>query len=480
MIDSGEQRSTGVVLFGRIHFLRSSLATVQSALGDIDQCRSSRGASPELRNILEGLCSVVTQSVQNLRDATRNDNRRGNLLDEFNRLEKAEADARDAMTSIRRVSVALDQTTVGDNLGEEVTAQLKILDDIEADLFVAQSRPTEERSDVYRQAWPRYVECNEECSKIFDEYVALMHGVLLRECGVGSDLCRIADDLVKILGHFTDFQWNSVTVPAWREHGDASTARLIRIGFPEWTVWTLPLTAHEFGHVFATRHEKIRPLVSQLGTPPDTTETEIRTWIADAFATATMGPAYVWAATLLRADPRQPLDRRRVAVMFRTLDKMADPGSRLHNAEVRLRGEWDEAILETDNSIALDSPVQIDQVVSAVWNRVPEPRFGIKSWERAKEISDLLRSAEPDEIAHRLVPGDLRELLVAAWIIRLEEMDEGRGDVTAQIKTLGDNVTATAIQLLERPPTGATRGETRIGFAPTSSILSDDKGYADR
>ena len=35
-------------------------------------------------------------------------------------------------------------------------------------------------------------------------------------------------------------------------------AQLIRLGFPEWSIWSLPLVAREFGHVFARKRERVR------------------------------------------------------------------------------------------------------------------------------------------------------------------------------------------------------------------------------
>ena len=117
-----------------------------------------------------------------------------------------------------------------------------------------------------------------------------------------------------------------------------TAARLIRIGFPEWTVWMVPLAAGELGFIFADRYRDLDTeviaaafadvLTGRAGPDgsegePAIDEEELRAWVADAFATCVTGPAYVWAAMLLRADPTSAVDQRRVAVMVDVLELLA-------------------------------------------------------------------------------------------------------------------------------------------------------------
>ena len=72
----------------------------------------------------------------------------------------------------------------------------------------------------------------------------------------------------------------------------------------------------------------------------------MRAWVADAFATCVTGPAYVWAAMLLRADPTSAVDQRRVAVMVDVLELLAsglyDPDGNFVEVADRTRrtGGW--------------------------------------------------------------------------------------------------------------------------------------------
>src|SRR5262249_33697755 len=117
------------------------------------------------------------------------------------------------------------------------------------------------RDDLERRAWRQFTECRARCQELFAEYVDLVRGVLVRDAGLDGDLFRIADQLVKQWPRIKDYRWESLTIPASRERRHITAARLIRIGFPEWTVWMLPLAAGEFGFIFADRYFDVEPAV---------------------------------------------------------------------------------------------------------------------------------------------------------------------------------------------------------------------------
>ena len=99
-----------------------------------------------------------------------------------------------------------------------------------------------------------------------------------------------------------------------------SAAQLIRLGFPEWSVWSLPLIAREFGHVFVKKYERIDTDVARAKEAKVADEADLRSWAADVFATSVMGSAYPWAAMVLRVDPNDARDQTRVAVMLYTME----------------------------------------------------------------------------------------------------------------------------------------------------------------
>src|SRR5262249_16861778 len=140
--------------------------------------------------------------------------------------------------------------------------------------------------------------------------------------------------------------------------------RIIRLRFPEWRIWDLPLAAHELGHVVIGENleseEKPENADQRILTPfiqrqraslvrqdpgfkqmsmkrrsgvqqaAQWAESRIHEFLADAFATYTMGPAYACSAILLRLHPLidakdgRPSDAQRAHVILSMLKWMND------------------------------------------------------------------------------------------------------------------------------------------------------------
>src|SRR5205807_1365139 len=98
---------------------------------------------------------------------------------------------------------------------------------------------------------------------LYDEYVNVLQGVALRDAGYGDkdlgigELFLIADELPKVWGSVGGWAWGSLALPSRLEHTAASAAKLLRLGFPEWTVWALPLVQYGLGHVFVSQSRGI-------------------------------------------------------------------------------------------------------------------------------------------------------------------------------------------------------------------------------
>lgn len=198
---------------------------------------------------------------------------------------------------------------------------------------------------LMQQAW------REDISQpIFSEYVNILSGLALRDTGFDQDICTIADDLIRNCGQLGYTKWESMIIPSGQ--GALTLARIIRMGFPEWTLWALPLTAHELGQVMVmVKETKIndylvresnlmrKALEEKTKTalcPAETKHLEKRIQIcmADAFATCAMGPAYVCALLLLRLNPLsayvnhddQPQDAERAHIALHMLQLMSGTG----------------------------------------------------------------------------------------------------------------------------------------------------------
>jgi hypothetical protein len=407
--------------------LRSSLSTVREALCDLEPVRRTHRASSGTDE-MERLSKAIDEAARDLRSAVPT----GPAADEVEKIVRRLVDERQKARANRDTRLTAEQadlaslltladTSVDENLRDEVRDRLDELDAIEASVAQARALDPGARERCLADVWRRFAMWQIECQKVFAEYVDLVRGVLLRDSGLDHDLCRIADELVRLWGRFKDYMWRSFTIPASHERLDVSSARLIRIGFPEWSIWSLPLTAHEFGHVFADRHDRMRILVERQTT--DVLEaSELRTWVADAFATAVMGPAYVWAAILLRVDPTSGADHRRVMVMFETLRLIDDSGVSDYALErERISIEWDAARRQVPPSpvAEVDMSSAIRSVADTVKRRVERP-FESADWDLAVLLSQKLEGPDRvEDIAQDLELHDLRRVLAGAWSARI-------------------------------------------------------------
>jgi hypothetical protein len=126
---------------------------------------------------------------------------------------------------------------------------------------------------------------------------------------------------------------------------------VFRFRFPEWTLWALPFAAHEVWHI-ALGEELIASLkgdIESANRPTTLLDGEnTQSCLADAFATYTLGPAYAYAAIALLLDPARPADETRVCAILRALRDDAasdDEGPTESYAMIanELRRAWDAA-----------------------------------------------------------------------------------------------------------------------------------------
>jgi len=451
-----------LVLNARLAMLRSSLMTVQAAVSHLKETRRPSAVLTGFEDEVKRLSAAIDEAVRLLREQKLD----LEALRVVNRLEEAPL-AKNPNEIVGPQLVSLG-TSVDNDLREDVQERLGELTAIEEKLVRADKGSDAQLAD---EAWRDFARATERCEGVFAEYVDLVRGVVLRDAGLDRDLCRIADELVRIWGRFRNYEWQSFTIPASRERNGMSAARLIRLGFPEWSVWSLALTAYEFGHVFAAQHNRMLEIARVSSQDGRVEESAVRCWIADSFATAVMGPAYVCAAMLLRASPSIAGDHARVEVMLRSLDTLDENGE--HETERdRLRNAWEEAASHAPHADVTPVADLIDSVVSEVSGLVREP-FTPSAWGRAVAWGDKLGEnlSDPDtdmpkRLAEQLAPeDDLRILLVAAWYARLglsnaEQPRPGKGEVHQdRVRRLAERTRLTCVERIDSiSPTAATSG----------------------
>ncbi len=318
--------------------------------------------------------------------------------------------------------------------------------------------------DQMKAAWRKYSrEVYEESVPVFAEYVDFLGGLALRDTGFDEGICQIADDLVRRCEMVPEIPaWESMTIPAHKEAVSDTLARIIRLGFPEWTIWALPLTSREFGYVVASKNVDLRNYVEKEAAVG---QSEYMTHcMADAFGAYAMGPSYAFAAILLRLDPRstpgghgqKPSDLERahvVLTMLRQMDKSSE-GRPYKVIYQQLSAEWEAALEQVDTSGALDSATrqQLEDWVEHMRNflaRKAEVAYLEGNWRRIQEWTEHMK---PETVKDITLQGteDLRDVLNVAWLSRFESP-------FAKIETLAE----AARKLWERIEQSRNRKRTR-------------------
>jgi hypothetical protein len=394
-----------------------------------------------------------------------------------------------------------DEVWTGLNQSIGIPAQRlkRAIDTLRADLKESPSGEGADGREGPRltQAWSDYSDIYRRSQDLFGEFLEFIGGLTFREAFRGrpedNTIFRIADEIVRRCSDETiGGPWQSITVPARDEALRTTLARIIRLRYPEQSLWTLPFTAHEYGHVAMEIKEtgfpefvreqaaawmKSRPrLRKSRGTSRiaevSAAELHAAELAADAFATYYMGLAYGCSAIHLKLEfltsedgPSQSATgSMRGFVILKVLELMNDtgvggkyPGLR-DNLEL-LTADWERAAtaaggggLDTGDRDRLEAFANaihgelfryelslLAQYPSRGWTAALN--WG-QQWEEELTSEGEL-TAPKEALTER--PTDLRDVLNAAWITRLSL----EGDPIL-IRVSSQRIQRAALELCER------------------------------
>lgn len=156
---------------------------------------------------------------------------------------------------------------------------------------------------------------------------------------------------------------------------------VVLLGFPEWSIWDIPLVGHEIGLAYANDQNN-RGLIEIVqgftsngssGRPEKHTrpaQESVHELLADAFGAYTLGLAYACAALLLRLNPvygeqpdyGRPRDIDRAQVIMTTLmveaQKASMGGGTFTDAVELLRETWQAAVRAHAGPALEEKPVE--------------------------------------------------------------------------------------------------------------------------
>jgi hypothetical protein len=348
--------------------------------------------------------------------------------------------------------------------------------------------------------WDSFQGTREKCQPILRECLALTQGALARSTGLDDRLCQIADFLLDGLSDLglsgLNVEWGRFTILAEGEFF-GEMAAVIRLRYPETSIWNLPVAAHEFGHFVIEETEVLRAggefenYVQQyqdvFPQMPEVEDERVRTYererrrrflheyYADVFAVYTMGPAYAYTCLLLRFDPKtayrdgeeHPSYEKRAHVILQTLEKMnAFQDSGYYSGIIEyLCSSWQRSVKAarpSGQSASNETLWRLEELVDELHVRLSErmPYARYSGWPRAFGLSrrltdqnSTLASESEDNLRDVLAAAKLRDVLNAAWRCRINAQDGDQGgddDVGRLAKAL-------CKEIVTRPPQGPKR-----------------------
>ena len=401
------------------------------------------------------------------------------LPDKVNTFNEIEQRLRALASSVRRVSECINSMAekcflIQDkDIGREIETNLRnrIVPPVQAltDIEIALQKPDPD----LRVKWAVFLEkANAINSEVFAEYIEFLGGLALRDAGFDTGISQLAEELMRTYSPDRKNLDQALAIPSRRRAVAMTLPRIVRVTFPDWTIWALPSTAHEFWNVVAKNDlkEQLQSALRELMDETDVIESRFNDCLGDAFATYTMGPAYAHFAIYLLLNPASPFtagnspaksaetsepdpaDDVRAYSIFKMLKHMDEKEPLdLPYTKVRkdLNAAWTDAIAETGVQPTDDEKKQVagdkDRVtvlVTALWKTLTTgtfPPFTVDVW---NEISGWVNKLLDNKVKEVQVPhgAELRHVLNAVWLARVDPTRKRELDITAVANELRQRV----------------------------------------
>lgn len=363
-----------------------------------------------------------------------------------------------ALVELRQAERSIEEEVIDSRLRERVGSRFDRL--LSAHRGQLQTLLSEVKDGApLDQCWVSYRDFSEQTTPLFRECLAFLHGGLIRQQGIDEGLCDIADHLLDLLSQRADVPWGRFTVLAEGEFF-GEMAEIVRLRFPELTVWNLPVAAHEFGHFLGPKIEVVslagprRPFVELLETErqlDDQAWFHLHEHFADVFACYALGPAFACTCLLLRFDPtqdrdssRHPSPATRAYLILRTLERLDEDAGiqRPYRALTEfLSDAWQRSRLaatrptELEGGLAAKLEERLEALLGLLVTNLPSRlRYARSEWLRAQRLADELmgdgnvRAIRADDTVLDVING--------AWLARIgswgDSAAEGAIDDTAK------------------------------------------------
>jgi hypothetical protein len=277
--------------------------------------------------------------------------------------------------------------------------------------------------------WRRYqAEMPRRGHELFSLYLELLAGMAVRGFGLDTTVVSDADALRETLVEALPRQ----NKPTGRERSPLALmsslgGRHMPLGYPEWSLWALPLVGRSVGQLVAA---------SRL---PASVDNRLRVICADLYAQYVLGPSYLHAAIFLEFDPSSdppmpdvPIDSLRAALLLQKLCDSYDGAHRqiLEDIAMPVDREWRRvraAVGGHEPVLDANGYEVVDGFLESVKEEFPEIAFPADDLDDLADASrDLTVAVGPAEERLRVPSMSRRMLLSAMWLARLKNPSQAR------------------------------------------------------
>lgn len=321
------------------------------------------------------------------------------------------AQAAQARADLLRIEVLLSDARLGD-VHQRIRDRFQVLvrrTVADLDRLAEQAA----RRGATQDIWTRFGTQRVQVARISSEALAFVQGIQMRASGLDGGVGLVTDRMLAGLAERSGLDRSVMVAFDDREFLD-HTVGMVRLRFPDTSVWGLPILVHELGHhVAATLPDAnpqlrgTQPVLGYVSAAADQEaraggdRAQARSWLqelfADVFATFALGAAYPLAVIFLRAVPDQYADatathpswRRRVLTMLETLAAMAESAA--------------------DPSVAMAYRLMAQKRVLPAWrglvgDEAPDDAAAKLARRQATDMVDLLSRNTPDRLRYRPPP----------------------------------------------------------------------------
>ena len=323
----------------------------------------------------------------------------------------------------------------------EINKRINFLNSIDEAL----SKAAPDEQAALSGAWVDYGNGLRDSQHLLRSYREIIGSLAIRNQDLDNQLLYVADELIRVCMtvSISDDNYHLLVHSVIFSDAFSQThARIIRLRFPAWTIWNLPLVAHEVGqvaHAWVLKQERdhdnsaplltsfmanqrayliandacLKKLHQSVDDDPqqsdrrlraeDWADSRLRVLLADVFATYTMGPAYACSAIMLRLNPTaepqrdMPADVQRAHVILSTLRCMNEVDGPLlktyDNVIKLLEDSWGKALDQgTPGSKLTDSDTEHLKQLAKTFTRDVAPntfttsaQYPKDGWKKAEQ-----------------------------------------------------------------------------------------------